>query len=283
MNLSMRHSGQARLEKIPKVLEVLTALLVCVDMDLQVRTYTNGTLYTLLGRSGLRQAAADVDLERILGKVAASTGVAADPVLGRQIECLVEQLQAEDAVHLPNGGTTTNTAAGVPPDNGMVEDHAGVAGAVPPNNGGALTGERSGGATLVVTTRTSSSAQNNGEENPVTETTTNLADHGHRVEMGDDADEDDNFDAECFLAEEELSAWVIPPDEIDARRPYDLLFRERESFELSSEELYAERELEYQRFLDEMEAEIRHEKAKHRNGGSGNGGAVNAGNGDGYG
>ena len=65
----MRHPGQARLEKIPKDQKVLTAFfLVCVDMDLQVRSYTGGALYTLVRRSGLRQATAGVNLERILGK-----------------------------------------------------------------------------------------------------------------------------------------------------------------------------------------------------------------------
>ena len=47
----------------------------------------------------------------------------------------------------------------------------------------------------------------------------------------------DDVDAECFLEEEELSAWVIPPEELDVRKPYDLLHREAGTFYLDAADL----------------------------------------------
>ena len=65
MNLSLRSSGKLKCED-PKegVLNVLNDLLEHENM--QVRTFVNGTLYSLLGRQSLREQANAMGMNEIL-------------------------------------------------------------------------------------------------------------------------------------------------------------------------------------------------------------------------
>ncbi|CAD7927099.1 unnamed protein product [Amoebophrya sp. A120] len=151
MNLALRKAGKNQLEKIPSTLPVLAALMLCPHIDSQVRTYANGTLYSLLGRPHFRQEAERIGFRSILEKKqklhqtiqnqadsSCAGGVTSSgqqhqdntSELGRQVDCLLEQFsKSADAAILE-----------------------------------------------------------------------------------EEEEEIDEGDEECFLAEEELSAWVIPPN-----------------------------------------------------------------------
>ena len=55
MNLSLRADGKNKCEAIPEILTVLNELIEIENM--QVRTHVNGTLYSILTRSSLKQSA----------------------------------------------------------------------------------------------------------------------------------------------------------------------------------------------------------------------------------
>lgn len=53
MNLSLRAEGKNKCEEIPEILNVLNEIIE--NENLQVRTHINGTLYSILTRTKLKQ------------------------------------------------------------------------------------------------------------------------------------------------------------------------------------------------------------------------------------
>jgi hypothetical protein len=65
MNLSLRNAGKDRCEQPElELLHVLNELLE--NENMQVRTYVNGTLYSIFKRASLREAAKALGMEEIL-------------------------------------------------------------------------------------------------------------------------------------------------------------------------------------------------------------------------
>ena len=88
MNLSLRQAGKLRAEQVP-TLQVLNSLL---EMDnVQVRTYVNGTLYSVLTRPLLKDQARAMGMEDIL-KYAMDHS---DETFARQIQYILEQLMSD--------------------------------------------------------------------------------------------------------------------------------------------------------------------------------------------
>lgn len=91
-------SGRLACEKSQTdVLKVLSDLLECDN--LQVRFYTNGTLYSVLARPTLRERAREMGMEDILKYLIKSS----DENFANQIEYILKQLAREDA---DDGGDT---------------------------------------------------------------------------------------------------------------------------------------------------------------------------------
>ncbi|EAR84160.2 hypothetical protein TTHERM_00723450 (macronuclear) [Tetrahymena thermophila SB210] len=90
MNLSLRSSGKLKCED-PKegVLNVLNDLLEHENM--QVRTFVNGTLYSLLGRQSLREQARAMGMNEILTLLMESS----DERFTKQIQYIMDQLNKE--------------------------------------------------------------------------------------------------------------------------------------------------------------------------------------------
>ena len=87
MNLSLRTAGKLHAEKVP-ILEVLNNLLETENT--QVRTYVNGTLYSVLTRPMLKEHAHAMGMQDILR----SAMEHADDTFVRQIQYILEQLNA---------------------------------------------------------------------------------------------------------------------------------------------------------------------------------------------
>jgi len=98
MNLSLRNAGRRRFEDCD-VLGVLDSLIE--SSNPQVRTYVNGTLYSVLQRSAIRNAARERGLGEFLQMVAANS----EEVFARQIRYIQVQLgsNAPDADGPPSG------------------------------------------------------------------------------------------------------------------------------------------------------------------------------------
>eukprot|EP00873_Tetraselmis_striata_P006543 jgi/Tetstr1/426807/TSEL_017022.t1 len=98
MNLSLRSAGRQRFEQCD-VLAVLDALIE--SSNPQVRTYVNGTLYSVLQRSAIRSAARERGLGDFLQMVAANS----EEVFARQIRYIQVQLgsSAPDHAGPPSG------------------------------------------------------------------------------------------------------------------------------------------------------------------------------------
>lgn len=91
LNLSLRISGRIACEKSKHdVLKVLSDLLECDN--LQVRFYTNGTLYSVLARPLLRERAREMGMEDILKYLIKSS----DENFANQIDYIMKQLARED-------------------------------------------------------------------------------------------------------------------------------------------------------------------------------------------
>lgn len=91
MNLSLRAAGRLACEKASlDVLKILSDLLECDN--LQVRFYTNGTLYSVLARPALRERAREMGMEDILKYLIQSS----DENFANQIEYILKQLARED-------------------------------------------------------------------------------------------------------------------------------------------------------------------------------------------
>ena len=67
MNLSLRAEGKNKCEGISDILQVLSELLE--SENLQVRTHVNGTLYSVLTRSSLKQQANQLGMADMLDYV----------------------------------------------------------------------------------------------------------------------------------------------------------------------------------------------------------------------
>jgi len=89
MNLSLRPAGKRQAETVP-TLDVLNSLL---EMDnAQVRTYVNGTLYSVLTRPALKEKARAMGMEEILQCAMDH----ADETFARQIQYILEQLLSDE-------------------------------------------------------------------------------------------------------------------------------------------------------------------------------------------
>jgi hypothetical protein len=90
MNLSLRTNGKMRCEA--NSLNVLASLCNLLESENgQVRTYVNGTLYSLLSRSALIHAAKEMGMEGILTEIRDQ----AQETFQRQIDCILQQLRSE--------------------------------------------------------------------------------------------------------------------------------------------------------------------------------------------
>lgn len=99
LNLSLRIKGRIACEKSKHdVLKVLSDLLECDN--LQVRFYTNGTLYSVLARPSLRERAREMGMEDILKYLIKSS----DENFANQIEYIMKQLAREDNDDEEDGG-----------------------------------------------------------------------------------------------------------------------------------------------------------------------------------
>merc|ERR1719291_234678 len=86
MNLSLRSAGKAKCAS-PE-LDVLSVLSQLMESDsLQVRTYVNGTLYSVLVRGSLKERAHEIGLADSLRALIEHS----DETLGRQINYILEQ------------------------------------------------------------------------------------------------------------------------------------------------------------------------------------------------
>ncbi|KAK9813174.1 hypothetical protein WJX72_010114 [[Myrmecia] bisecta] len=89
MNLSLRSAGRLKCEQV----DVLGLLEDLVEIEnMQVRTYVNGTLYSILQRPAIREAARVKGLDEFLRHVAERS----DDVFARQINFILQQLHAEE-------------------------------------------------------------------------------------------------------------------------------------------------------------------------------------------
>jgi hypothetical protein len=92
MNLSLRTAGKAKCAS-PE-LDILPVLSQLMESDsLQVRTYVNGTLYSILVRSELKEKAAEIGLPDSLRALIDHS----DDTLARQINYILEQLESSAA------------------------------------------------------------------------------------------------------------------------------------------------------------------------------------------
>lgn len=89
MNLSLRADGKNKCEAIPEILTVLNELIEIENM--QVRTHVNGTLYSILTRSSLKQSAHQLGMADMLEYVMQNS----DEQFQRQIQYILNQLTAE--------------------------------------------------------------------------------------------------------------------------------------------------------------------------------------------
>ena len=91
MNLSLRTLGKDKLAKIPN--DVITILNKFISHDNnQVRTYINGTLYSILTRKSLKEAALKQGIEKKLKNLRNK----AEENIKRQINFILEQLKQEE-------------------------------------------------------------------------------------------------------------------------------------------------------------------------------------------
>ncbi|CAD7938464.1 unnamed protein product [Amoebophrya sp. A25] len=195
MNLALRKEGKTRLEKVPGVVPVLAALMLSPHIEAQVRTYANGTLYSLLGRSFFRQQAEAIGFRQILQSL------------------LDESRKA--GVNMNNGSTPSGSSSAGMSSNGAPQQQE-------LNAFG-----RQIECLLEQFSKTPDAAQLEEEEEEI-----------------------DEGDEECFLAEEELSAWVIPPNS-----KASLL---SEQFTLSADSAtYQDGQRAFAAFLENMQRTIR--------------------------
>ncbi|GMH34462.1 hypothetical protein BSKO_02296 [Bryopsis sp. KO-2023] len=91
MNLALHAKGKAKCEELMhKLLPLLENLLECDNP--QVRTYVNGTLYSILGLLNIRVFARTRGLDELLKAVASRSG----ETFARQIDYIMEQLMADE-------------------------------------------------------------------------------------------------------------------------------------------------------------------------------------------
>merc|ERR1719231_911922 len=92
MNLSLRGAGKSKCTN-PQ-LDVLTVLSQLMESDsMQVRTYVNGTLYSILVRGSLKQRADEIGLADSLRALIEHS----DETFARQINYILEQIEKEAA------------------------------------------------------------------------------------------------------------------------------------------------------------------------------------------
>mmetsp|Transcript_40225 Transcript_40225/g.79063 ORF Transcript_40225/g.79063 Transcript_40225/m.79063 type:complete len:779 (+) Transcript_40225:51-2387(+) len=105
MNLSLRSAGKVRCEEdADKILGVLMNLVE--HSNPQVRTYVNGTLYSILSRPALRDAAKALGIDRLLEELSSET----EPQFQEQIDCILQQLT--DSAEAAAAGATLEDASG---------------------------------------------------------------------------------------------------------------------------------------------------------------------------
>ena len=89
MNLSLRSAGKVKCEEAE--LDILSVLSQLTESDsLQVRTYVNGTLYSILVRAALKERAQELGLSDSLGALIEHS----DETFARQIRYILDQLAA---------------------------------------------------------------------------------------------------------------------------------------------------------------------------------------------
>ena len=89
MNLSLRSAGKVKCEEAE--LDILSVLSQLTESDsLQVRTYVNGTLYSILVRASLKERAQELGLSDSLGALIEHS----DETFARQIRYILDQLAA---------------------------------------------------------------------------------------------------------------------------------------------------------------------------------------------
>merc|ERR1719502_2274669 len=95
MNLSLRSAGKTKCEDA--AIDILSVLSQLMESDsLQVRTYVNGTLYSVLVRTSLKERAHEIGLPDSLRALIELS----DETFARQINYILEQLEA---VEQPEG------------------------------------------------------------------------------------------------------------------------------------------------------------------------------------
>ncbi len=93
MNLSLRTQGKHSAEAAESdILQVLNDLLECHST--QVRTYVNGTLYSILTCAGLKERAMAMGMDEILHQLMETQYTHPDDQFRRQIQYILEQLHA---------------------------------------------------------------------------------------------------------------------------------------------------------------------------------------------
>eukprot|EP01135_Chromosphaera_perkinsii_P003112 Nk52_evm1s236 gene=Nk52_evmTU1s236 len=92
MNLSLRTAGKAKCAEYPsEILGVLNDLLE--HENVQVRSYVNGTLYSALTKPKIKEQARAMGMDEILKQLIKVS----DESISRQLEYIIEQLEAEPA------------------------------------------------------------------------------------------------------------------------------------------------------------------------------------------
>ena len=87
MNLTLRSKGKVKCEEIDlNIIKILSELMQ--NDNLQVRSYINGTLYSILTRTKLQQRAKEIDLEHMLLALMEHS----QKQFKKQIEYILEQM-----------------------------------------------------------------------------------------------------------------------------------------------------------------------------------------------
>lgn len=117
MNLSLRTAGKAKCAS--PALDILPVLSQLMESDsLQVRTYVNGTLYSILVRSELKEKAEEIGLPDSLRALVDHS----DDTLARQINYILEQLESSPA----DGGGASDDEVDEVEEEADDEEEAGV-------------------------------------------------------------------------------------------------------------------------------------------------------------
>ena len=119
MNLSLRTAGKAKCTE--RSLDILTALSQLMESDsMQVRTYVNGTLYSVLTRPSLKERAHEIGLPDSLKLLIEHS----DETFARQINYILEQLESDADAQEDEGADSGDEAGDEEEEEPEADDEA---------------------------------------------------------------------------------------------------------------------------------------------------------------